>query len=135
MDKLAQTSIPFYPNPEDIGGKLEGKGILGLEGIPSIISPIIFARVISIAIGLMTVIAFIYFLFLLMIGALGVMTAGGDKAKVAEARSKITSGLIGLVIVISAIFIVQLITSFFGIDLGNLQETIFELRIFKAPTP
>ena len=123
MNKLAD--IPLYPSP-----KIEGRGFIGLEGIPSILSPIVFARVISITIGIMTVVAFIYFLFLLMIGAIGVMTAGGDKAKVAEARSKITSGLIGLVIVISAIFIVQLITSFFGIDIGNLQKTITELRIF-----
>ncbi len=124
MDKLAQISIPLYDPGK---GKLEGFGPLGLFEQEAWTAPIVFATVISVTIGLMTIIAFIYFLFLLMIGGIGVMTAGGDKAKVAEARGKITSGLIGLVIVISAIFIFRLIVYIIGVDIFNLAEVINNL--------
>ena len=112
--------IPLFPAPE----KLQGKGKLGLEGEASIESVGIFVDTISLFIGIMTVVAFIYFFFLLLIGGIAWMTAGGDKAKVAEARSKITSGLIGLIIVVSAIFILQLIAAFIGFDAENIGMEI-----------
>ena len=44
------------------------------------------------------------------------MTAGGDKQKLETARSKITTAMIGLVIVIAAVFIIDFVGSLFGID-------------------
>lgn len=75
--------------------------------------------VISLIVAVMTVIAFIWFTIQFFIGALGIISAGGDKQKLADARAKITTGLIGLVIVIAAIFLIQLIGTILGIDILN----------------
>ncbi len=75
----------------------------------------IFSKFLSSVIGLMTVIAIIWFVFVFITGAIGMITAGGDKAAVESARKRITTGLIGLVVVIAAIFIIDLVGSLIGI--------------------
>lgn len=75
--------------------------------------------VISLVVAVMTIIAFIWFTIQFFIGALGIISAGGDKQKIADARSKITTGLIGLVVVIAAVFLIQLIGTILGIELLN----------------
>lgn len=95
---------------------LQGIGPLGeLCDNPSVASSK-FTGFISLAIGVMTVVAFMWFLFLLVTGAMSWMASEGDKAKVQTARKKITYGLIGLIIVISAIFLAKIIGTIFGID-------------------
>ena len=74
-----------------------------------------FAQIISTAIGLITVIAFIWFLFTLIGGAIGIISSGGDKGKLEDARGRITTGVIGVVIVIAGMFIVDLIARILGI--------------------
>lgn len=82
-----------------------------------------FAQVISIAIGTMTIIAFIWFIFTLFTGALAWITSGGDKVKVQNAQKQISNGLIGVVIVISAIFLFRLFGNIIGIE----SLSIFDL--------
>jgi hypothetical protein len=65
----------------------------------------------------MTIIAAIWFTFNLITGAISIITSGGDKVKVTEARSRITMGLVGLVIIIAAMFIIELIGTLIGFDL------------------
>jgi len=67
------------------------------------------ARIVSAVIGLLTVIAVVYFMINLITGATMIITAGGDKGKYSEARQKITYGFIGLVVTIAAIFILGLL--------------------------
>lgn len=90
------------------------------------------ANFISKFIGIMTVIAFIWFIFALFIGAIGWLTSGGDKAKVQEAQKKITTAIIGLVIVISAIFLIKIIEVIFGISILGIQDLIINLG--QTPT-
>lgn len=104
-------------------GKLEGIGPLGLEGISASCAPGRFTLYLTGAIGLMTVIAAIWFTFNFIIGAIGIMTSGGDKGKVETSRSRITTGVIGLVIVLSAVFVVQLFGSLIGLDKIILRPT------------
>ena len=99
------------------GEVFQGFGDLGLEGKDPQTAPSIFNTFLSGAVGLLTVIAGIYFIFLLMIGAIGIMSAGGDKASMESARKKISTGLIGLVITISSIFIISLIGYLLGLDI------------------
>jgi len=73
--------------------------------------------IISTVIAVMTVVAGIWFLFLLITGAFGIMNAGGDKQAVSDAQKRITTGFIGLVVVISALFIAGLIGTIFGINI------------------
>ncbi len=108
MNKLAD--IQLAPP-----GGFKGFGPLGLEGKNVTDAPGIFNQFMSATIGIITVIAFIWFVFLLITGALGLMTAGGDKAQVESARKKITSGVIGLVVVIAALFLVDLFGTLLGI--------------------
>jgi hypothetical protein len=48
-------------------------------------------------------------------------TSDGDKQKVAAARARLTWGIIGLVIVLLSIFIINVLSSLFGVNLLNLQ--------------
>lgn len=88
----------------------------------------LFSKFISTTIGLMTIIAIIWFTFVLISGAIGMMGAGGDKQAMESARKRITSGLIGLVVVIAALFILDLVGTLFGIpnilNIGELFEQI-----------
>lgn len=107
---LAATSIPLYPSGfQGIGPLgLEGKG--GTEEAASL-----FNQVISKAIGVITIIGFVWFVFLLIMGAFGIMTAGGDKAKMESAQKRITTGLIGLVILVAGVFLLSLIGKILGL--------------------
>lgn len=82
----------------------------------------IFSTIISSAIGVMTIVAFIWFVFQFIIGAIGIMTAGGDKQKLEGSRTKIVNGIIGLVVVIMAIAIISLIGFLFNIPFLNLPS-------------
>lgn len=110
MEKIAQTSIPLFPP----GGKLQGVGELGLSGKLS--AQEVFNRFISGAIGLLTIIAAIWLVFLLITGAYGIMSSGGDKAALENAKKRITTGIVGFVVVIAAIFIIRLIGTILGIE-------------------
>lgn len=87
----------------------------------------LFTRFITTAIGVMTVIAIIWFIFTLFLGAIAWISSGGDKAKLQNAQKQITTGLTGLIIVIAAIFLVKIIGIIFGIDILNLTKLINDL--------
>lgn len=71
------------------------------------------------------VIASLVFFFILVIGGIRWIASGGDKAQTEGARNQITAALVGLVVVFAAWAIVQLINTFFHIN-------IFELNIPKG---
>jgi hypothetical protein len=110
----------------NLGEPLKGIGPLGLEEGQDAVT--IFTKFISSAIGLMTVIAIIWFVFVLIMGAIGIISSGGDKASLETARKRITTGIVGLVVVIAAIFIIDLIGRLIGLpdilDLPALFEKI-----------
>jgi Type IV secretion system pilin len=103
-------------------GFLEGIGFLGNFYTNTPLE--LFSLVLSLVIGIITVIAFIWFLFLLITGAIGIMTSGGDKQTAENARRRIVSGLIGLIVVIAGIFIVDLIGALIGINILNPTQVI-----------
>jgi len=71
------------------------------------------------------VVAAVIFFFMLVIGGIKWIASGGDKGQTEGARNQITAALVGLVIVFAAWAIVQLIQTFFGINIFNLTiETI-----------
>ncbi len=102
-----------------LGSPLSGIGTLGQPGN----GVELFTKFISAAIGLMTIIAIIWFIFVLITGAIGMISSGGDKAALENSRKRISNGLIGLVVVIVAIFLVDLIGNLLGIkNILNLPE-------------
>ncbi len=104
-NKLAQIDL----------GVLKGFGNIGLENKGAEEAPGIFNQFFSGFIGLLTIIAFLWFVINFFLGAFEIITAGGDKGKLENARRRLMTGIIGIVVVIAAIFIVQLIGSIIGI--------------------
>lgn len=107
MKNLLTVDIPLAPS-----GGFQGVGPLGNPGSNA---PTLFTDAISKIIGVMTVVAFIWFTFMTIIGALRIVMSGGDKAALEGARKQITTGIIGVVVVVAAIFIVSLIGKVLGI--------------------
>ncbi len=82
----------------------------------------------STIIGVMTVIAGIWFIFIFLIGAIGIITSGGDKGAYETARKRISAGITGLVIVIFAVAIISLIGRVLGFDILGINTQIQALR-------
>lgn len=85
---------------------------------------LLFTKIISLAISLMTVVAFIWFLLNLFSAALGWLSDRGDEKHIAESKKRITNSAIGLIITISAIFLAKLIGFIFQIDILDLTTLI-----------
>lgn len=110
MNKLAAT-INLGPSS---GDGFRGFGKLGLEGVDPSESGNVFSQIISSAIGIITIVAVIWFTIQLLLGAIGMISSGGDKGKNEQARAKITSALTGLVVVIAGVFITNLVGTLLG---------------------
>ena len=78
-------------------------------------------EIIGAAILLILIITAIVFFFMLVIGGVRWISSGGDKAQTEAARGQITAALIGLVIVFAAWAIIQLINTFFGVNIFSLD--------------
>ncbi len=109
-------------------GQLRGQGGIGLEGDIGQVelgeSLVRFSDVLSLTIGVLTVVAFIWFVFKLITGAIGILGSGGDKNKLAEARANITYGIVGLILVISAIFLAGIIGTVLGVNILEISSLI-----------
>lgn len=91
-----------------------------------------FAKFMSSAIGLMTIIAIIWFVFTFFIGAVGMIGAGSDKQALESSRKKIITGVTGLVVVVAAIFIIKLIGFLLGfpniLDIGSMFALVTGIK-------
>ncbi len=87
------------------------------------------ANLISTIIGLLTVIAALYFIFMIITGAIGIISSGGDKGAYEDSRKKITTGAIGFVVVVAAMFVVGLVGVILDLPILNLGEMIRRIRL------
>ncbi|MGB9706518.1 MAG: hypothetical protein ACPLXP_00375 [Microgenomates group bacterium] len=87
----------------------------------------VFTGIISNIIGVMTIVAGIWFIFQFIIGGYSYMIAGGDPQKMGQATQKITSALIGLVVIVAAYAIISLLGELLGFKFLNLAPLIKEL--------
>jgi hypothetical protein len=78
-------------------------------------------RLITTLISIGFIIGFTFFFFLLLVGAIRWITAGGDKSSIESAQKTITNALIGLVILLSIFAIIHIIGEIFGVDLLNIR--------------
>lgn len=69
---------------------------------------------VSIIIGILTIVAGLYFLINFAMGGLGYATGGGDEKELAKARKTITNSLLGFILVVSAYFVVGYIGARLG---------------------
>jgi len=109
MNKLADIPIGDFKPPITTGPLAD----------PATNTASTFESIISLIIGVITSVAFIYYLFRFFMAAISLITSGGDKKdknKLAEARSALTNATIGLVLVIAAIFLVQFVGWLLGVE-------------------
>jgi hypothetical protein len=116
LEKLAQNPVPLGP--------LRGIGPFGFQGTSPGQAPTFFNTIITTAIGLITIIAGIWFIFILLIGGIGWITAGGDKGALQAAQQRITMGIVGLAIVVAGLFIAEIIGGLLGFG-GILEPASF----------
>ena len=87
----------------------------------------ILTNIISRTMGVMTIAAGIWFIFQFIIGGYSYMTAGGEPQKMSQATQKITSALIGLVVIVAAYAIMSLLGELLGFKFLNLELLIEKL--------
>lgn len=80
-----------------------------------------FPQLITNIITLLFVIAVIVAIFFLVWGGIKWIMSAGDKAKIESARNTIIGGIVGLILVFLAYFIVQLVAGLFGINIQSLK--------------
>lgn len=123
MDKLAQAPIELYDKSQ---GSLKGFGPLGLEQGQD--GTTVFQTFISSAIGVISVIAIIWFVFIIVSSGISYMSAGADQKATEAARKRITNGLIGLLITIFGIFIINIVGQIFNLDtLLNIPALLYSI--------
>ena len=88
-----------------------------------------FTSVISNIIGVLTIVAGIWFMFQFITAGISWISAGGNKESVAGARDRMRNALIGMVVVVAAWAIVGLMGNLLGIDIliqdpGKLIEQL-----------
>jgi len=108
---LAALTNPVLPTNLGSGTNEQGVTVVG-----SIISSIG---------GLFFIFAFCLTFLYLLTGAVAWITSGGEKAKLEEARNKITNALVGLVIVAASYAVFALVGQFFGLDVKALKIPSF----------
>jgi len=118
---------PVFAQKETPLGNIIGIGPLGEFTVSESEAVNLITQVIRNIIGLMTIVAGIWFIFQFIIGGISWLTAGGDKAKIESAQKKITQAIIGLAIVIIAIFIIDLIGTLLGLEILQPGNYILEL--------
>lgn len=74
-------------------------------------------------INLVLIAAVVVFFFLILFGGVQWITSGGDKESLSKAKGKITSALVGIIIVFSAWAILNLVNYFFRINYPSSTET------------
>ena len=113
---------PFGKIGQGLSNSGAAGGTKGLIAVTSAISSVI---------GVMTVAAAIWFILIFLTGGFYWMTSSGDKAKLHEARERISNALIGLIIVVAGWSILALAGQFFGYDIviSNPQTIIDQLFI------
>ncbi len=87
-----------------------------------------FQRLLPSLITLGLVIGAVVFFFMLLWGAIGWITSGGDKAVLESARGRITNAIIGLVIMFALFAIVKVIEQFFGTNILTLDIGILKIE-------
>lgn len=121
MTKIAQ--INLYD-----GNGFVGFGPLGLE--QGQVAENVFQTFISSAIGLISIIAIIWFVIIIVTSGISYMGAGADQKATEAAKKRITNGLIGLLITIFGIFIINFAGQVFNVpNLLNIPDMFSKILI------
>ncbi len=100
-------------------GNISGVGKFQQADAPTQLGAFISTIITSI-----TVIAGLAFVLYFMLGGLKWITSSGDKGKAEEAKSELTQGAIGLIIVVVSYFIAGIIGGVIGLNILNPLKTL-----------
>lgn len=78
-------------------------------------------------IGLFTVLAALFFIVYTFTAAFNWMTAGGDSGKIEKARERLIQGVLGLILIVAAYGIIELVGVIIGIKILNPGDLINEI--------
>ncbi len=78
-------------------------------------------------IGFFTVLASLFFIVYTFSAAFSWLTAGGDSSKIEKAREKLVQGVLGLILIVAAYGIIELVGAIIGINILNVGELINEI--------
>lgn len=99
-----------------VGISPDGDGVLELD------------KIISKVIGVLTLVAFIFFVLQIIFAGYAFISGQGDEKKVESARKRLTDGILGITIVVIAFGVSSLIASILGIDgIFNLTKMIEDI--------
>jgi hypothetical protein len=118
IPKALAKDVDLAPN-----GGLTGLGIKPTGNIGEQV-----AGIISTVIGVLTVLAVIWFIIEFVVSGVLLISSAGDQEKTAEAKKRLTQSLMGLVIVLGAMFLFTIISYIAGIDFLNIAEYFNNLR-------
>lgn len=97
--------------PGDGGGSITGPGGVPTGGLSTVV------KTLGLGISYLLIAAILLALFFLIWGGFDWMMSGGNKQKLEQARQKIFYAVIGLVVVLLAFFIINVMGNLFGINL------------------
>lgn len=101
-----------------INPNLKGKSTLTTENL------------LSTVVGVLTLVAFIYFAIQLILAGYAFMSAEGDKNKLDAARNKLTNGILGITIIVVALGLASLIAHIIGLDsIFNLEDMFVKMGL------
>ena len=110
--------------PSGLGSGTEIRGIINIGNL--------ITALVSVFLVLATIAALLYF----VLGGLSWIVSDGEKAKLEQARNKITQAILGLIVVASAWAIWSLVGNFFGLDVTKMQfPTLNNRTIQEIPQP
>jgi len=73
-------------------------------------------KIISTVIGVLTLVAFIFFVLQIIFAGYSFISGQGDEKKIESARKRLTDGILGITIVVVAFGITALLAKLMGID-------------------
>ncbi len=114
------TSRPPQPTEakEDIEGKIYNP-VLPVD-LSTTTGATFLQKLIKAGISLVLITGAVIFFFILTSGGIRWLSSSGDKVKLESAQKQISSGLVGLAILLSSFAVIKLIEALFGIDLLNI---------------
>jgi len=114
----------FTPKPI-LAYTLEGPGIKP-TGTPATQ----VEKILSTAIGFLTVIAVIFFVIQIILAGYGFISGQGDEKKIEASRKKLTDSILGLTIVVVAFGLAAFISNLLGLsDVFNLTKVVDSLKL------
>jgi len=80
---------------------------------------------ISMVVGFLTIVGIIYFAIQVILAGYSYLSSQGDKAKLEQARKKLTNSILGLTIIVVAMGLAALLAGLLGLDdIFNLNQTL-----------